>query len=191
MRAAILGIFLVLAGCIAAKSMVCDDGSLALPESISTHGGKLLGMWSCPAGPVSSSGGSGNATDVIRTLGKETLDLCATSCTTHCKKSGDAGPIASDCLTLADYYAKSGRFVIKHGRYIIWAYQTCKITQFNHLHRDISYCYDRHNWAGIVDHIAERCEAKKGRLGGSCDFFDDSRSSRIVVVPVDPGVLLR
>ena len=95
------------------------------------------------------------------------------------------------------YYKDAGRFTIDAHKYIIWEYDTCRVTQYNRLNHDdqrISYCFDQDHcqfrfipsletvlislWitlgigAGVVDSVSSRCGHKANAHGGTCYFYD-------------------
>ncbi|KAF8960365.1 hypothetical protein BDZ97DRAFT_1322210 [Flammula alnicola] len=116
------------------------------------------------------------------------FDLCAANCETYCEKPIlDGGPdpeVFKDCKTLASYYADGGRFTIDSHKYIIWEYDTCRVTQYNrlnHANQKISYCFDQHHWAGVVDYISSHCGNKSESHGGSCYFYDSLHFSTITL----------
>ncbi|KAF9467797.1 hypothetical protein BDZ94DRAFT_906909 [Collybia nuda] len=158
--------------------ITCDDGSPAAIQVSTVYNGTEMGIWSC----VGSSAALVSTTTNITARSAEKLNLCPAKCTTLCRKPNQVLLDMQDCHDLAKYYADSGRFTVKGHQYMIWAYRTCKVTQYNHLDRDISYCYGHHNWAGTVDHITSKCRTKRHHNGGTCHFYDDSRSSSVIVV---------
>ncbi|CAA7264269.1 unnamed protein product [Cyclocybe aegerita] len=110
------------------------------------------------------------------------FDLCPASCITYCEKL--IGPDPQDCQELSSYYAGGGRFTIEPKQYTVWEYGTCRVIQFNRLestNQKISYCFDKHHWAGVVDHLSSRCGAKHGSRGGSCYFYDSLHFSTITL----------
>ncbi|KAF8235016.1 hypothetical protein L208DRAFT_1376695 [Tricholoma matsutake] len=158
----IIGVMLTFAYIgIATANVVCDDGSRAISERSSLFNGIKVGTWSCSTNSTPSSSGSG-ATGGSSKM--HILNLCSASCTTHCNEPNGTVPNLHDCRILANYYyATSGRFVIKKGRYIIWAYDICKCKARSPLFIG----------AGVVSHVAFHCHWAEHSMAGSCQFRVD------------------
>ncbi|KIM46926.1 hypothetical protein M413DRAFT_23248 [Hebeloma cylindrosporum] len=166
-------------------ALICEDGSHATLEHTSVYLGHKARTWSCPTNSTERQATTLNKEDRPRDF-----DLCTATCTTYCDKPvGSGGPNAEgtrsaasrflyvplkDCEALASYYANGGRFTIDSKKYIVWEYNTCRVTQYNRLYdnQKISYCFDQHHWAGVVNHIASHCGRNASSHGGRCYFYD-------------------
>ncbi|KJA18416.1 hypothetical protein HYPSUDRAFT_69928 [Hypholoma sublateritium FD-334 SS-4] len=163
------------------RAVLCKDGTHATLEHTAVYMGKDCGRWTCHRELTSYPGSAATP----QKIHLKDFDLCTANCETYCDSPViDGPPDVEDCRALASYYKDAGRFTIDAHKYIIWEYDTCRVTQYNRLNHDdqrISYCFDQDHWAGVVDGISSHCGSKANAHGGSCYFYDSLYFSSITV----------
>ncbi|KAF8183130.1 hypothetical protein BJ912DRAFT_976716 [Pholiota molesta] len=138
------------------QAALCEDGTRAILDHTAVYMGKDTKRWTCNMTVHS------NVTSKVGHM--KDFDLCTAECTTYCDVPAlEGGPDPADCKALATYYADAGRFTIDAHKYIIWEYETCRVSQYNRLdygEQKISYCFDQRHWAGVVNYVSYHCGSK-------------------------------
>ncbi|KII95396.1 hypothetical protein PLICRDRAFT_212832 [Plicaturopsis crispa FD-325 SS-3] len=163
-------------------AFVCEDGSPGTLLSSSVVNGKELTVHFCPLPANRNTTAAARSTEVAARDADANYNLVGAPCTTYCYTPAGGGPDPNDCQSLANDYAGDGDFTIGSGGGLVWSLGSCQVVQWNDMSSgDVLYNYNTANWAGVVSYIAWNCQATQNAHGGTCNFYDSTSISNLVV----------